>query len=219
MASLRKYRKTHDHFVLNPYAVQIPSQDTITMLKEECHDNIEEFESMIELFEAVDRLVDIMNGVGYKNGKNKDVELINHPLHRHMSELFDILRLFEEWKKECGGFNKKFITQQTYEDLVWMVFGVNAIAILYLDADENKVMHQGRSGSDVCEHFFAMIRYINSNPTMQQCREGGSRVASQVPSNMFSKKAGSNAGGATVEAADYLAPVSIRVTKRRKCIK
>ena len=48
---------------------------------------------------------------------------------------------------------KKIITQYTYEDLVLMVFGVNAIASLYLTEDMGKTLHQGRSGSDACEHF------------------------------------------------------------------
>lgn len=55
---------------------------------------------MIELFDNVDRLVDIMNGAAYKNGKSKDVELINTPRHRHIKELFDVLKIFEEWKAE-----------------------------------------------------------------------------------------------------------------------
>lgn len=219
---VRKYNKTHDHFNLNAYlkmrvflAVQIPSQNTITMLKAESG-NDEQYAPMIELFEAVDRLVDIMNGTGYKNGKNKNVGLINTPTHHHMIELFGILQTFEGWKLECGGFTKAFITQQTYEDLVWMVFGVVAIGSLYLDEDGKHTMHQGRSGSDVCEHFFAMIRYINSNPTMQQCREGASRAASNVSSSMFSKKAGSNAAGATTEAADYFAPLAPPKKKHKK---
>ena len=114
-ASVRKYNKTHDHFNLNAYlkmrvflAAQVQSQNTITMLKQECdNEELKNFAPMIQIFEAVDRLVDIMNGVGYKNCKDKNVELIDCPYHYHMTELFDILKTFEQWKMECGGFNKK----------------------------------------------------------------------------------------------------------------
>ena len=147
------------------------------MIRDYCDDDsnstaIKDYQPMIDLFLKVDRLVDIMNGSTKKEG----VELINHPRHKHITELFDILRVFEGWKKECGGFTNNFITSYTYQDLVWMVFGVAAHASLYLDEDGSNVMHQGRSGTDVCEHFFSMIRYINSNPTMQQAREGASKV-------------------------------------------
>ena len=158
-----------------------------------------------------------MNGSAYKNGKHKDVELINSPDHKHIEELFDILRLFEEWKKETKGSPSKFITSYTYEDLVWMVFGVAAVARLYLNADKSVAMHQGRSGSDVCEHFFALIRYINQNPTMKQCIDGGSRVASRnmMQVNMFSFDSKANAGQAPVESANYFVPVKPAKKKRK----
>ena len=219
---LRKYRFTHDHFKLDSYlkmrvflALQITSRTCIKMIGDVCGDEnteyeIEDYEPMIELFGKIDRLVDIMNGNGFK-GKNRDVELINQPKHRHVFELFDILRVFEEWKTESGGFTKKYITKQTYEDLVWMIFGVAAHAALYLKTDGSNTMHQGRSGTDVCEHFFAMIRYINSNPTMQQAREGASKVSSGIgmESHKFSTESKTNSGTADdVTPADMLAPIN-----------
>ena len=41
-------------------------------------------------------------------------------------------------------------------------------------------MHQGRSGSDVCEHSFSKMRYVNSNPNIQQAKECASKVSSAV---------------------------------------
>ena len=153
------------------------------MIREYCEvtetADISDYEPMIELFDKVDRLVDIMNGNNVSGGKNRDVEHINCPRHRHVFELFDVLRIFEEWKKESGGFSAKFITNYTYEDLVWMVFGI-AAAATYLKEDRSLAMHQGRSGSDVREHFFSQVRYINSNPTMQQACEGASRLSGSV---------------------------------------
>ena len=141
-------------------ALQITSQTCIKMIKDhcECNDNIEvieDYKPMIELFESVDRPIDIiMNGNGYK-AKNRNVELINKLGHKHIFELFDILCVFEEWKsKGDGKFTGNFITKYTYEDLVWMVFGVATHASLYLDEDGTKTMHQGKSGTDVCGHFF-----------------------------------------------------------------
>ena len=132
--------------------------------------------------------------------------MIDSPDHKHIEQLFDILRLFEEWKKETKGKPSKYITSYTYkEDLVWMVFGVAAIEKLYLNSDDLLSMHQGRSRSDVCGHFFALTRYINQNPTMKQCIGVGSRVASrngmQGNLSMFDSK--TNAGQAPVEASDY----------------
>ena len=106
-------------------ALQMMSQTSIRMIKDMCSStdsifNIQDYQPMIEVFEKIDRLVDITNGNGSK-GKDRKVELINHPRHDHIKELFSILRVFEEWKTECGGFNTKIVTGYTYKDLVWMV--------------------------------------------------------------------------------------------------
>ena len=168
---------------------------------------------MIDLFEKVDRLVDIMNGKDYSGKKNRDVEFINTPRHRHIFELFDILRLFEVWKKECGGCNDKYITVYTYQDLVWMVFGIAAMSCLYLKDDGSIAFHQGRSGSDVCEHFFSLIRYINSNPTMQQTCEGASNLSGGLGMegktfcNADRKSNSGRAPGAIATQADLMAPI------------
>ena len=114
-ASLRKYKFTHDHFKLDAYlkmrvflSMQFCSQTMIRMIKDYCNNpnnftSVSEFQPMIDLFEAVDRLVDIMNGTGFKNGRNRNVELLNHPHHRHIIELFGILRVFASWKKQTKG--------------------------------------------------------------------------------------------------------------------
>ena len=39
---------------------------------------------------------------------------------------------------------------------MWLVFGVAAVAKTYLNPDKSIAMHQGRSGSDVYEHFFCI---------------------------------------------------------------
>ena len=225
-------------------AIQIPSQTTIRMLRVHCEKerpeslayatlnvsdldgpsesavsrDIEDYKPMIKLFEKVDRLVDIVNGQDYKKGKKRDIQLLNHPKHRHIKELFDVLRTFEDWREECGGFNNKFITRQTWEDLVWLVFGYAAHAALYLKEDGSNVMNQGRGGSDCCEHLFGKCRYINSNPTMQQARECASKVSGALGmhSRAFMVDSKGNSGTASTEttAEDLLQP--LETTKKRK---
>lgn len=167
-AVCRRYKFTHDHWNLagKPalamrvfLAFQFTSQTCIRMINEVCADpenefDLEDYKPMIKLLDAVDRLIDIMNGIPFSNGKDRNVHLISSSTDDHIVELFGILRLFEKWRVECGKKSDKFITIYTYEDLQWMVFGVAAVAALYLD-EADAVMHQGRSGSDVCEHFFS----------------------------------------------------------------
>ena len=127
--------------------------------------------------------------------------------HCHIKGLFDILSVFEEWKKEAGGFNNKFITRECHEDLCLLVlacvFGIACHACLYLKEDGSRVMHQGR-------------RAGNPNPNQMQTREGASRVTANnavVNNNMFrGRKGGANAVGAGVNAEDYFRPIP----KRRK---
>lgn len=124
--------------------------------------------------------------------------------------------MFEDWKEEAGGFTDKFITRQTYEDLVWMVFGVAAIACTCLEEDESLVFHQGRSGSDPCEHFFAMIKNINPNPTLQQLRQCSSKCANFIKSNLFSFKGKNNAAGAPKDHSDYMQPMMKRPNSKKQ---
>ena len=116
------------------------------------------------------------------------------------------------------GASRPIILYQTYEGLKWMVFGVGAHAACYLKEDGEYIMHQGRSGTDDCEHFFNMICYINSNPTMHQAREGASKVSSQVGMYLqaFQSDNKGNSGTARSEttAAGLLKPVPTR--KKRK---
>ena len=100
-----------------------------------------------------------------------------------------------------------------------MVFCVAGHVSLYLDKDGSKVMHQGRSGSDVCGNFFSVIRYANSNPTMQQAREGASEVFSSVgmEGKSFMHESRANLGKAAVATAlELLVPIEGRPTKKHK---
>ena len=72
------------------------------MIRDHCEndpvDQIADFEPMIELFDRVDRLIDMMNGCDFSKGKTRDVQSTDEPKHRHVKELFDILRVFVEWR-------------------------------------------------------------------------------------------------------------------------
>ena len=55
-----------------------------------------------------------------------------------------------------------------------------------------------------------MIRYVNSNPTMQQAREGGSKVSSGTGmlAHVFEDDSGANSGKAEKATAEELmAPI------------
>lgn len=237
-ANLRKTHLGIDNFDLDSYkkmrvflAMQVMSQSTIRMIKEYCDDdsneaNIRGYEGMLELFNKIDRLVDICNAYGAdqitKDNRRRDVEKINHPKHRHIIELFDVLRVFEEWKKEVGGFNKHFITKQTYEDLLWLVYGIGiaGLAACYLKEDKSITFDQGRLGSDVMEHFFSMIRNDNSNPDLGAANQAAGKIGSLntvVDGNMFKGKRGrTNTVGANVDATAYLAPLPNAKYQKRK---
>ena len=173
--------------------VQFTSQTTIKMIKDHCEhdpvdtikenhckhdavDTIKDFEPMIDLLNLVDRLIDIMNGLNFSEGIKRNVSLIDEPRHRHVAELFDILRVFAEWQGQCKGKGNriKFITYQIFDDLRYMVSGIAAHASLFLKEDKSNVMRQERHETYCCEHFFSKCRYINSNPNMQQQRENTS---------------------------------------------
>ena len=131
---------------------------------------------------------------------------------------FSILQVFEEWKEEAGGLTNKYITRETYEDLKWMVFGLAGLACTYLKEDKSLKLHQGRSGSDVCEHFFAKIRQVNTNPTMQQCREICSKISGQKlgSSHLFQFGSGANTAGTERDHSEYFEDLVRQPQKKKK---
>ena len=81
-------------------------------------------------------------------------------------------------------------------------------------------MHQGRGGSDVCEHFFAKLRYINPNLTMDQAREGASRITSTAGAyqHVFVQVKKGNSGtavGDIVATAKVMAPIELKKASKR----
>ena len=221
---VRVYKFGNEHFNLNSYnkmrvflAVQIPSQTMIRLIKDCCEAHpddydLEAYEPVIEIFDKVDRLVDIINATR----RDLKVEYIDGPQHKHIFELFSVLQLFQLWREDAENF--EFITRESYEDLQWMVFGMAGVACTYLDGDKSKKMHQGRSGSDVCEHFFAKIRQVNTNPNPQQCREITSKICGQGigANHLFNFKSGSNTAGIKRDHDAYLAPVHKRQKGKTK---
>ena len=69
---------------------------------------------MLEIFEKIDRLMDIDNTPPVKHCKTDKVDFSYNPHHRHVYELLYVLHLVEEYKSECGGFAHKFTTGQTF---------------------------------------------------------------------------------------------------------
>jgi hypothetical protein len=126
--------------------------------------------------------------------------------------------LIEEWKIKAGGFNENFLSKQTYEDLVWCVFGVAGVAGVNLKNDGTLKMHQGRSGSDCFEHFFSKLRGIHPNANLQQCREGASKLSgNNIRTQAFLKKGGGNVAGSTTTHQELLTPMQkvLKPTKKK----
>lgn len=233
--NLRKTRFSYDYFELDSYkkmrvflATGFASNSMIDMIKEYCeagNDDLERYDGWIELLSAVNRLVDICNAYDNKkpthSKRERDVYPIDCPRHRHVLELLRTLQIFERWKEECGGYNKRFITWQTHEDLRWLVFGIAGFAALYLKDDCSLVVDQGRFGSDTMEHLFALIRMGNSNPTNQQANEGLSKVGANnavLEANMF-RTIGTNTAKAQVPAESYVAEIQSKSKRQKKVYK
>lgn len=229
---LRKTRFTYDYFELDSYkkmrvflAAGFASNSMIDMIKDYCGEDEEElnkYDGLIELLSAVDRLVDICNAYGAKSTteskRERDAVPIDCPRHRHVLELLSTLQLFEQWKVECGGYKKTFITWQTHEDLRWLVFGIAGYAALYLKDDCSLAVDQGRFGSDTMEHLFALIRMGNSNPTNQQANEGLSKVGANnavLDANMFRTK-GTNTSHSQVPVESYVADLPTKTQRNKK---
>ena len=67
-----------------------------------------------------------------------------------------------------------------------------------------------------------MICYINSNPTMQQAREGTSNVSSGIGmcGKAFQQRSKANSGTAAIESSELMAPIHTSFdTKKRPATK
>ena len=98
-----------------------------------------------------------------------------------------------------------------------MIFHIAAHAALYLNDDRSVVMHQRRSGTDVCEHLFSKMRSINTKPNMQQARETCSKVTSTgstATASMFGKKRKGNSD--TADTEDTYAEWNRPMPKKRR---
>ena len=121
---------------------------------------------MLIIIDKLDRLIDIWNG-----NRSKGCECINSRKHNHIQELREILDTFNEWKHQCTNVKVEFIPEQSWEDLCWLVYGIEGVATTYLFEETSRVMVQRRGGSDVCENMFAEIRFANQRPTGEQASQ------------------------------------------------
>ena len=146
-----------------------------------------------------------MNATDNHNGVKKLEETINSPTHHHhhLVELLETLTLLNDWKKEAGKFKERFITNESFEDLTWMVFGVVGVSMTYLKADKQYVFDQGRSGSDCCEHHFGNIRMRYNSANLQNC-EYATAKAKTSRSCTFSVESKTNTAGARKETKSEL---------------
>ena len=185
IGGLRTNNFTIDHWEKNSYlrmrvylAVQVMSDTMRRMIishADHCG-GTDKYKSILEIISNIDLLVDICNGTNMSSkGIYKGCECINTPDHPHIGELLDIMETFVTWKLESGEEKRHFITEQSYEDLIYLVVGIVGLASTYLKADRSRIMVQSRSSSNVVEHEFAGICQRNSKPTGKDVRQVVSR--------------------------------------------
>ena len=147
-SSLRVLKYTVDHFIKNAFnrmrvhlATQIISLSTCWLINESSSRKYtkEDLAPMREIIFTLDQSIDIMNATANHNGVKELGETINSPTHHHLVKLLETLALLNDWKKEAGKFKERFITNESFEDLAWMVFGVIGVFMTYLKADKKYV--------------------------------------------------------------------------------
>ena len=224
--TIRKTVLTEDHFYKNAYsrmrvhlAVQVLSASVVSLIDryikdpnvqaEKGVDIVQKFGPLKEIVGACDRLVDIWNA-----NYSKKCECIDSPNHRHIKELHVILLVFAEWKNGCRN-KDEFITNKSWEDLCWLVYGIKGIACEYLLNNKSRRIMQRRGGSDVCENEFAAYRQSNSNGSEFDIRGIEARRSAYRGYNIssFSKMIKSNSGR---EDRVDLVSLSSKLIKKRK---
>jgi hypothetical protein len=222
----RKTVLTEDHFYKNAYsrmrvhlAVQVLSESVVRLIeryvkdpevqKEHEGDIEKQYAPLKALISSCDRLVDIWNA-----NRDKKCECIDSPNHPHIKELREILQLFAEWKESCHS-KDEFITRESWEDLCWLVYGIQGVAQEYLNKDKSRRMMQRRGGSDCCENEFAAFRQANSNGTEFDIRGIEARRSAYRGHNVssFSRIVKSNSGR---ENRADLVELSAKLIKKRK---
>jgi len=226
--SLRKTKLTEDHFYKNAYsrmrvhlAAQVLSQSVVSLIEryganddaeiaQEDNSIREMYGPLKELIASCDRLIDIWNG-----NREKKCENIDSPNHPHINELRKILVLFDNWRAECGNNKEQFITKETWEDLCWLVYGLEGLANQELKDDKSRRICQRRGGSDCCENTFAAYRQGNSNGTELDIRQMEARRGAYRGQGVscFSRAVKSNSGR---EDRVDIVSLSAELNKKRK---
>ena len=143
----RKTVLTEHHFYKNAYsrmrvhlAVQVVSASVADLIdryvKEKGVHMSEKYAPIKSIILACDRLVDIWNG-----NYSKGCECIDSPNHPHLKELHSILLLFAELKNQSNS-KDEFITSESWEDLCWLVYGIEGIVQQYIMLDKSRRMNQ-----------------------------------------------------------------------------
>ena len=105
----------------------------------------------------------------------------------------------------------------SWDDLCWLVYGLEGIAQEYLFKDKSRRMMQRRGGSDVCELEFAAYRQSNSNGCEYDIRGMEARRSAYRCHNIssFSRMIKSNSGR---EDRVDLASLAVKLSKKRKTL-
>lgn len=142
-----------------PHAMKIFSQTMLSCIKYYQSKNVkaagDTYDSLIEYITVMDRFIDICNGT-----REKGCELIDSVSHKHVFELFDVVKFHHQWRNEAGLKAHNLLPLSTFQDTVWTAVGIIGAA-KQIRGDHNMV--QLRGGSDICEESFCYKRDKNAN--------------------------------------------------------
>ena len=87
-------------------------------------------------------------------------------------------------KNGCSA-KDEFITDESWEDLCWLVYKIKGVAQNYPSSDKSKGMMQRRGGSEICELEFSAFCQSNSNRLEYDIRDIEARRLSYFTPHLY----------------------------------
>jgi len=174
------------------------------------------YTSLRTIIEAVDLIVGLFNSImqNYK-GEAKGCENIDRPSHPLLGKALKHLALFTEWKDESTSANH-FFPATTYEDLVFMIFGLVGVSKTYLREDKSFVLVQRRGSTDNIEHIFCYFRMKSPVFTVADATRMASNAAGKrLNAGFLGRKTNNPGEKQTHKLADINRPLFSNVAKNK----
>jgi hypothetical protein len=214
---LRTTRLSEDHFDKNCnsrmrtyLAVQILSQRTEAMVGDslESDEEMDAYSELRKFLLLFDRVVDIMNA------HNKGHDGIDGKDHKDLKHLLDVVRYVEKWRQEVEAKanesdinqSNKFLPFTTYEDLVWMTFGVAYLVHKYCGDTQSTYfkIDLGGFGSDCCEYRFGNLKHRYTNRLTIKNANYGTFASECINAQPFNaKNCGNTSGNKLLKTAGF----------------